>query len=227
MRFLSIIPALLLCIFAGCTCCPNYYGPGLTPQPYGSCVGTQTIAPPMHLKASRRSHRPTLAEHKQARDLRRWYKELNSEPRNRRARRATGYDDYYDESAFYDEGMMYNDGYYDDGYYDDGYYDGQIIDGGMEYGGDNSGSYCASCQDQQQQYSQPMMYESEMQPTMSEPAPAPPMEPTPATTDESTPSAFLNHLYSPQPNQPRPIQQVNIPPVEQVLYAPTGPATAR
>ena len=222
MRFLSIIPALLLCIFAGCTCCPNYYGPGLTPQPYGSCVGTQTIAPPMHLKASRRSHRPTLAEHKQARDLRRWYKELNSEPRNRRARRATGYDDYYDESAFYDEGMMYNDGYYDDGYYD-----GQIIDGGMEYGGDNSGSYCASCQDQQQQYSQPMMYESEMQPTMSEPAPAPPMEPTPATTDESTPSAFLNHLYSPQPNQPRPIQQVNIPPVEQVLYAPTGPATAR
>ncbi|MBT5017775.1 hypothetical protein OAF98_00475 [Planctomicrobium sp.] len=222
MRFLSIIPALLLCIFAGCTCCPNYYGPGLTPQPYGSCVGTQTIAPPMHLKASRRSHRPTLAEHKQARDLRRWYKELNSEPRNRRARRATGYDDYYDESAFYDEGMMYNDGYYDDGYYD-----GQIIDGGMAYGGDNSGSYCASCQDQQQQYSQPMMYESEMQPTMSEPAPAPPMEPTPATTDESTPSAFLNHLYSPQPNQPRPIQQVNIPPVEQVLYAPTGPATAR
>ena len=222
MRFLSIIPALLLCIFAGCTCCPNYYGPGLTPQPYGSCVETQTIAPPMHLKASRRSHRPTLAEHKQARDLRRWYKELNSEPRNRRARRATGYDDYYDESAFYDEGMMYNDGYYDDGYYD-----GQIIDGGMAYGGDNSGSYCASCQDQQQQYSQPMMYESEMQPTMSEPAPAPPMEPTPATTDESTPSAFLNHLYSPQPNQPRPIQQVNIPPVEQVLYAPTGPATAR
>ena len=222
MRFLSIIPALLLCIFAGCTCCPNYYGPGLTPQPYGSCVGTQTIAPPMHLKASRRSHRPTLAEHKQARDLRRWYKELNSEPRNRRARRATGYDDYYDESAFYDEGMMYNDGYYDDGYYD-----GQIIDGGMAYGGDNSGSYCASCQDQQQQYSQPMMYESEMQRTMSEPAPAPPMEPTPATTDESTPSAFLNHLYSPQPNQPRPIQQVNIPPVEQVLYAPTGPATAR
>lgn len=219
MRFLSIIPALLLSIFAGCSCCPNYYGPGLTPQPYGSCVGTQTIAPPFPSRASGRSHRPTLAEHKQARDLRRWYKELNRETRNPRRRRATGYDDYYDETAFYDEGMMYNDGYYD----------GQIIDGGMAYGGDYSSSYCPSCQDQQPQYSQPMMYESEMQPTMSEPAPAPPMEPTPApaTTDEGTPSAFLNHLYSPQPSQPGQIQQVNIPPVEQVLYAPTGPASAR
>lgn len=226
MRLFGLLPALLLSTLVGCTCCPNYYGPSLTPQPYGSCVGTRTITPPVPMGKSCRKHRPSLAEHKQARDLRRWYKELNREPRVRRGGRPYGYDEYYDQSAYYDEGMSY-----------DGYYDGQMIDGGIVNGGEYVGSDCPTCQ-AQQHYSQPMMHEPMMhesmmpqptmsQPMMGEPAPAPPAEPTPATTDEGTPSAFLNELYSPQPGQPAPLQQVNIPPVEQVLYAPTGPATSR
>lgn len=240
MRFYSLLTIFLASLLAGCSCGPNYYGPGLGPRPYGGCVGTNTLAPPSCV-AGKHKHRQTLAERKQARELRKWYRELNDAPggygyddscphcRNKKHKHspyhglgyADHYGDVYNDVAYYDEGMLYGDGIYD----------GMIVDGGMMTG-TYDGSYCPDCQSQQFSHpnviNEPMIHQPMMeQPVMSEPAPAPPAEPVPTPSD-GTPAAFLNELYSPQPAPLQQVPQAAIPPVEQVLYAPpTAGATAQ
>lgn len=232
MRFQHLCPILLIAISASCTCCPHMYGPGLTPNPYGSCVGANTIAPPLPMGGYAKSHRPTLAERKQARDLERWYRDLNESPSRRsmkggacphcqgKSRNIHYRNDNrdYDDDAYSSDGMMW-DGM--DGY-DDA--NGQFMDGAVYEGGHSSGN-CPTCQQHQQTYYDGQPFEVQpMSPVPNASAPAPPLEPTPApSASESTPAAFLNHLYSPPSNLPSNIRQVSIPPVDQVLYAPPAP----
>lgn len=225
MRFSGIYPVLLLVIGAGCNSCPNYYGPGLGGSPYNSCIGNNTIAPPVAMGGQNRSHRQTLSERKQSRDLKRWYREVNDGPsqrhetgdycpdcqRKHRNRRRSGF-----SSNSYDE-WDDNDGMSMDGMIYDGYYDGQIIDGGY-----SSGEYCPDCQGDQTG-----------QPTYADPTPvpsAPPAEPTapPVPNEPNALFAPANEYYSPPTlitpppttSAPSPVRQVSIPPVEQMLYAP-------
>ncbi len=230
MRFSGIFPVLLLVIGAGCNSCPNYYGPGLGGNPYNSCIGNNAIAPPVAMGGQNRSHRPSLSERKQSRELKRWYRELNDEPsqrheegdycpecqRKHRSRRRSGFNSgSYDEWAYNDEMSM-------DGMVYDGYYDGQIIDGAVFDGEYSAEGYCPECQGDQGGH-----------PTFVEPSPVPtgpPAEPTapPVPTDPNANFVPPNEYYSPptliSPTSTTPIsspvRQVSIPPVEQMLYAP-------
>lgn len=218
MRCLGIVSLITLFSVAGCTGCPNYYGPGLGPRPYGSCVDTNTVAPPIPLGHQAGHHRSSFAERKQARDMRRWYKEINREDQYRGGqddfcphcqrhskRRGRGYEgDYYDDMAYYDGEIIDGD-----------YYDGQIIDGGyadgMSYPQTYSGNYCPDCQNQQ--YSDPVLSSPAPAPVPS----APPAEPTPS---EASPATTLNEYYSPPSHVNAPSSQSSIPPVERIMYAP-------
>ncbi|QDT34078.1 hypothetical protein Mal48_33370 [Thalassoglobus polymorphus] len=256
MRFRSIFPMLMLIVSAGCYSCPSY-GPGMSRNPYGSCIGNSSIAPPVPLGAQGMRHRPTLAERKQQRDMKRWYRELeggsgsrhtNSCPhcqRKNRGRHGAGFDSGYHDGWSgdqwgYDEWNGGEAAYYDGMIMGDGYYDGQVIDGAV-YDGAHSGGYCPDCQN-----SHHNSYPSESYPTQSypsesysptyeHPAPSPapqsapplvpPTEPTPATVAPAPPesSAFrapADEYYSPSSMPQPPTQQVSIPPVEQILYAP-------
>lgn len=231
MRFSGIFSILLLTICVGCACGPNFYGPGLGGNPYNACIGNNAIAPPVAMGSHKKNHRQTLSERKQARELKRWYRELNEEPsqgrhaegdycpecqRKQRSRRRSEFN-----SGAYDQ-WAYSDGMPVDGMIYDGYYDGQIIDGAVYDGGYSSGEYCPECEGNQGG-----------QPTFVDPSPvpaAPPTEPTapPVPTDPNASFVPANEYYSPPtlitptsttPAQ-SPVQQVSIPPVEQMLYAP-------
>ncbi len=225
MRFPGNYSILLLVFSAGCACGPNYYGPGLGGNPYNSCIGNNSIAPPVAMGSQSRRHRPTLSERKQSRELKRWYRELNDEPSRRHE---TG--DYCPDcqrkhrnrhrSEF--SSNSYDEWAYNDGMPMDNYYDGQLIDGAIYEGDYSSSGYCPDCQSEQTG-----------QPTFVDPTPvpaAPPSEPT-APAPPSEPNALFapaNEYYSPptlipptQPSvSPSPVQRVSIPPVEQMLYAP-------
>ncbi len=227
MHVRSIFPVLMLIVSAGCCSpCPSY-GPGLSRNPYGSCIGNDRIASPVPLGGHRMNHRPTLAERKQQRDMKRWYRELDggSGPgdhcphcqRRNRDRRGSGYD-----SGYYDEWGYDESAYYDGMIMDGGYYDGQIIDGGM-YDGSFSGGYCSDCQNSHQQNYPPVTepYTVEPSATPGKAPMVPPTEPTPATSDDSSALRVpINEFYSPSTTPQLPVQQVSIPPVEQILYAP-------
>ena len=237
MRFYGMIPAVLLAICAGCTCGPNFYGPGLIPRnPYGSCIDNRTIAPPIPLGANAKHHKPTLAERQQQRDLRRWYKELESPDAHghhnadtcphcrRKLRRQSNHFDYggYDEMAFHN-GQ---------------YFDGQYMTGG-EFGGTYPAGSCPECENQtmgeiyegaphdfnstigQPYHGEPALLEPSTMPS------GPPAEPSLAPAPPAETGASINEYYAPQiiapgsrPELSSPVRQVSIPPVEQMLYAP-------
>lgn len=246
MRFYGITPAVLLAICAGCTCGPNYYGPGLLPRnPYGSCIDNKTIAPPIPLGANAKHHKPTLAERQQQRDLRRWYKELESPHSGHHksdtcphCRRKLRHQANSFESGPYDE-MAFHDGQYFDGQH----FEGQIVDGQYMTGGEFGGTYpsgsCPECENQTMgeiYESAPHGFDPNMgQPYHGEPAllepstmPAgPPVEPSLAPAPPAETEASINEYYAPRiiapgsrPELSSPVRQVSIPPVEQMLYAP-------
>lgn len=81
MRFAGFYAVLSLMMTAGCTCGPYYYGPGMYGNPYGACVhqgpgGGGLVSP---LRHKHQHHKETLAERRQQRELRRWYRELNQD----------------------------------------------------------------------------------------------------------------------------------------------------
>ena len=242
MRTLTRSMPLLIPLLFGCYCCPGYYGPGLGCGPqfgsgrYNSCVDTKHLAPPLF--GGRERRRPTLAERRQERELRRWYRDLNDSPR-RGSRRGSACP--HCGSGF---GGFYDGVYGDEVVYDGQVFDGQIIDGAIMGGSMMGGDYCSSCQNQSGSYptfSDGIIYEQE--PTFSNEAPstnsAPNPTPMPAPEPESNDSANFqsrsstsqaaNEYYFPPPPgfqntaEPAPLQvpnQVQHTSVDQSLFVP-------
>ncbi|MEW4487927.1 hypothetical protein AB1L42_07570 [Thalassoglobus sp. JC818] len=243
----QLLSLLVVCVsVSGCYCCPEYYGPGMggcygwTPS-YNSCV-SESCPPAMgNHHYSKHPRRMSIAERRQQRDLKRWYRDLNSAPHS--ASHCSHCSQPIDFGTDCGCGGGWDEFSSYDGSYVDGFssYGGEYpVDGGIYHGG-VSDSYCPDCENQfsgSTYHHSGEMYPAEVYGAPSEAAPTPvPSSPPTQPTGSGNPQTSMvprhtsnEYYYPPQsgthlPPMPspqaietsRPIQPASVDPS---LFAP-------